>query len=178
MSLKGKRVLIFVEDGYEDLEFWYPKIRLTEEGVKVVAASKETGVYRGKHGYEAKAEVRAADVDPDDFDGVIIPGGTVSPDRLRRHKEVLDLVRGMDRRGKVVAAICHGPWVLISAGIVRRRRLTSYFSIKDDMVNAGAKYMEGKPVVVDGNVITSRNPGDLPDFCKAIIKTLSKAGGD
>jgi len=102
---------------------------------------------------------------------VIIPGGVQAPDRLRRHKEILDFVRRMSEKDKLVAAICHGAWVLISAGITKGRRMTCFFSIKDDLVNAGAKYVD-EPVVVDGRLITSRQPGDLPEFCKAIIRLL------
>jgi len=175
MSLKGRRVLIFVEDGYEDLEFWYPRLRLIEEGAEVLVSAESKGIYRSKHGYEAEAEVRVAELNPNDFDCIIIPGGVSCPDRLRRHKEVLSFVKGMSEKGGVVAAICHGPWVLISAEIVRGRRMTSYFSIRDDVENAGAEYVD-RSVVVDGNLITSRSPEDLPDFCRAIINVLGGSG--
>jgi len=174
MSLKGKSVLMFVDDGYEDQEFWYPKLRLMEEGADVNVASTKKGIYKSKHGYEAKAEFAAVSINPSDYDCVIIPGGTVSADRLRRDKTILDIVRKSFEQGKVVAAICHGPWILISAGIVKGRKTTSFYSMKDDLQNAGAKYMGGKSVVVDGTLITSRQPEDLPYFCKAIINALMK----
>lgn len=171
MSLKGKKVLIFVDDGYEDVEFWYPKIRLMEEGAEITVAGKQEAVYLSKHGYEARVDIKASEVKPEEFDAVVIPGGVRCPDRLRRHREVLDIVKKMDEDGKVIASICHGPWVLISAGVVKGREATSYFSIRDDMVNAGVNYKD-QSVVVDGNLVTSRRPDDLPDFCKAIINLL------
>ena len=173
MSLSGKRVLLLVEDGYEDLEFWYPKIRLAEEGAEVVVAGmSKTKTYGSKHGYPAKPDVRVEDIDPKDFDAVVIPGGVRCPDLLRRHEKVLNLVKAMNDRGKIVAAICHAAWVPISAGIVKGKRMTCYFSVKDDVKNAGAYYVDS-PVVKDANLITSRHPGDLPRFCSAIIDALS-----
>ena len=165
---------MFVDDGYEDLEFWYTKLRMVEEGADVKVASTKKGVYRSKHGYEAKAEFTTVNINPSDYDCVIIPGGTISADRLCRDKSVLDIVQKSFEQVKVVAAICHGPWILISAGVVKGRKTTSFYSIKDDLQNAGAKYIGGKPVVVDGTLITSRQPEDLPYFCKAIIKALRK----
>jgi protease I len=171
LSLKGRKVIMLVEEGYEDLEFWYPKIRLMEEGAEIVVAGREKRPYPSKHGYEADVDATLSEVDPARFDALIIPGGVKCPDRLRRYKEVLELVKEMDKAGKIIASICHGPWVLISAGILKGRRATSYFSIRDDIVNAGAAYVDD-PVVVDGNLVTSRGPWDLPDFCRAIIQLL------
>ena len=173
MGLEGKRIAVLVENGYQDLEFWYPKIRLTEEGARVVVVGKDKAVYRSEHGYEVQADLSVADLKAKDFDAVIVPGGVACPDRLRRHKEILNFVREMYEEGKIVAAICHGPWVLISAGIVKGKEMTCFFSIKDDVVNAGASYAD-EAVVVDGSIITSRRPDDLPHFCKAIINVLQK----
>jgi protease I len=173
LSLTGKKVLILVEDGYDELEYWYPRIRLIEEGVEITTAGKDKMIYCSKHGLEVKADINASEVKPSNFDAIIIPGGVSCPDKLRRYKEILEIVKTMHEEGKVVAAICHGPWVLISAGIIKGRDATSHFSIKDDMVNAGANYKD-QSVVVDENIVTSRDPNDLPDFCKAIIH-LSQA---
>ncbi len=150
---------------------WYPKIRLKEENAEVIIAAKNKQKASSKHGYEVEVDCDISTINPDLFDGVIIPGGVQAPDRLRRHKEILHFFRRMSEKDKLVAAICHGAWVLISAGITKGRRMTCFFSIKDDLVNAGAKYVD-EPVVVDGRLITSRQPGDLPEFCKAIIRLL------
>lgn len=157
---------------YEDLELHYPYLRLIEEGaeIKVLAAKKE--VVKGKHGLSIEADMSMDEANPKDFDCVIIPGGW-APDRLRRDPRVLNFVKSIYEQGKIVAAICHGPQVLISAGILKGKRATCVSAIKDDMINAGAKY-EDSPVVRDGNIITSRVPSDLPLFCREIIKALSQ----
>lgn len=173
MTLAGKAIALLVDEGYEDLEFWYPYYRLQEEGAEVVVAAHEPKEYGSKHGYPAKAERKVGDLEPADFDAVVIPGGTQCPDRLRRHREILAFVRSMDEAAKPVAAICHAGWVAISAGIVKARRMTSFSSIKDDCVNAGAKWVD-EECVVDGNLITARFPADLPAFCRALIWALSK----
>jgi protease I len=171
-ELSGKRIVIFVDDIYEDKEFWYPKIRMKEAGAEVVVAGPEAGkTYTGKHGLPAEAEVSFDSLSGAEADALIIPGG-YCPDRIRRHQAALDFVKFMDEAGKIVAFICHGGWVPASAGIVKGRRLTSFFAIKDDLVNAGAEWTD-EEVVVDKNLITSRNPDDLPAFCKAIIDGLS-----
>lgn len=173
MKLKGKKIAILVEDGYDELEFWYPKIRMLEEGAKVVViGSPAKDIFASKHGITVKADKNAAEVKADEFDGIIIPGG-YAPDRLRRYKEILDFVRESYEKGKTIAAICHACHVLISAGILKGKKVTAFFSIRDDIVNAGAEYLD-EPVVVDGNIVTSRNPNDLPYFCKAIIENLEK----
>lgn len=170
MSLKGKRIAILAGPEYEDLELHYPYLRLMEEGaeVKVLAVRKE--VVKGKHGLFIEANLAVEEANPEDFDCVIIPGGW-APDRLRRDQKVLNFVKKIYERGGIVAAICHGPQVLISAGILKGKRATCVSAIKDDVINAGAKY-EDSPVVRDGNIITSRVPSDLPFFCREIINAL------
>ena len=171
MTLAGNRILIFVDEGYEDLEFWYPKIRLEEEGAVVDVAAARKGVFHGKYGYPARADLSYKNVDAAAYDALVIPGGQ-APDRIRRHKEAVGIAKEMVRAEKPVAAICHGPQVLISADALRGKRATCFASIKDDVVNAGAKYVDVE-VVADGGVITSRTPADLPAFCRAIIAALS-----
>lgn len=170
--LEDTRVAFLVENGYEDLECWYPKIRLEEEGADTVVASRSAGIYESKHGYPIEASYPAGELAPDTMDGVVIPGGTGSPDKLRRSSDVTDFVQEMDQKGNMVATICHAGWVAISAGILEGRTATSYEAIKDDMVNAGVDYRDDA-VVLDDNLISSRHPGDLPDFLKKIIDYLS-----
>jgi len=165
-----KRVAVLVEDNYQVLEVWYPYLRLREEGMETVLVGTGKKEYKSKEGYPAQEEVSIKQAKIDDFDAVVIPGG-YAPDILRRYEEVNNFVREMFEKGKVVAAICHAGWVLVSAGILKGRTVTSFSAIKDDLVNAGAKYLD-KEVVVDDNLITSRNPNDLPAFCKEIIKKL------
>ena len=164
------KVAILVENLFDEREFVYPYYRLQEEGYDVVVLAPRSGTYKGKSGLEVKADAAIGDVSPDDFMGLVIPGG-YAPDRLRRYPEVLDFVRRINEAGKPIAAICHAGWVLISAGILKGRRVTGFFAIKDDLVNAGAIY-EDAPVVVDGNLITSRHPGDLKVWMKEYIKHL------
>ncbi len=170
MELEGKKIAILLEDGYEELEFWYPKLRMEEEGAKVTVLAPQRKVYRGKHCLEAKADRAVSEVNVDDFDALIIPGGH-APDRLRRYEEILSFVKEMDKKGKVIAVICHAGHVLVSAKILKGRKVTGFFSIKDDLINAGAEYID-EPVVVDGNLISSRHPGDLGHFCRAIVEKL------
>ncbi len=172
MRLEGKRVAILAEDMYEDQELWYPYYRLKEAGAEVRVVGPEAKTYHSKHGYPVTATVAADQVRPEEFDAVVIPGG-YAPDRLRRYPAILNLVRGVYERGGVVAAICHAAWVPISAGIMRGKRATCFHSIKDDLVNAGATYVD-EPVVVDGNLITSRTPADLPFFLPAIIQAMAR----
>ncbi|HYY48976.1 MAG TPA: type 1 glutamine amidotransferase domain-containing protein [Thermoplasmata archaeon] len=173
MTLAGRRIAELVEDGYEDLELWVPYYRLVEEGAEVVLAGHEKRIYSSKHGYPCEADRAAGELKAKDFDAVLVPGGVAGPDRLRRHKEILSFVKSMDEGRKVVAAICHAAWVPISAGIVKGRRMTSYASVRDDCINAGASWVD-KECVVDGNLITSRFPDDLPAFCRGIVTALSK----
>jgi len=171
LELEGKRIAILAEDTYEDLELWYPLLRMKEAGADVdVVGMSGVETYESKHGYPAKVDVPVDEVSPDDFDAVIIPGG-YAPDRMRRHEPILSFVRGVFEKGGIVAFICHAGWVPISAGIVEGKRLTSFFAIKDDLVNAGAHWVD-EEVVRDGNLISSRTPADLPAFCRAIIAEL------
>jgi len=172
MSLKGKRIAILAEDMYEDLELWYPYYRLVEEGAEVKIIGPEAKEYQSKHGYPVQADLSADKAKVDNFDGVVVPGG-FAPDRLRRYPAILNLVRGVFEKGGVVASICHGAWVLISAGIMKGKRATCVSAIKDDLINAGAIYLD-QEVVIDGNLITSRTPRDLPAYLPAIIAALKK----
>jgi protease I len=174
MSLDGAKIAILVEDNYQELELWYPLLRLREEGAEVVVVGPEKGrTYTSKHGYPATADLAAADVEVAGLAGVIVPGG-YAPDLMRRHPAMVRLVREANARGAVVAAICHAGWMLVSADVLRGRRATCFFSIKDDLVNAGAQYVDAE-VVRDGNLVTSRQPGDLPAFCRTIIAALVEA---
>lgn len=173
MEHSGKRIAVLAEDLYEDLELWYPVLRFRESGAEVIVVGAGNHSYASKHGYPVKVDRSADQVDADDLDALIIPGG-YAPDRMRRHKTMVELVRRACERGIVVAAICHGGWMLASAGVLRGRRVTGFFAIRDDLVNAGATY-EDREVVRDGNLVTSRKPDDLPAFCRTIAEAL--AGG-
>lgn len=166
-----KKVAILVEDQYQVLEVWYPYFRLQEEGVTVVfVGTGQKKEYKSKEGYLVPEGLSIKEARAENFDGVVVPGG-YAPDILRRYKEVNKFVRDLYTQGKVVASICHGGWVLVSAGILQGKKATSFSAIKDDMINAGAQFLD-KEVVVDGNLITSRTPYDLPAFCREIIKQL------
>jgi protease I len=163
--------VILVGPDYEDLEVWYPKLRLEEAGYTVRLAGLGEGEYHGKYGYPCKADGHARDFLDQEIAGVLAPGGW-APDKLRRDRDVLALVQKTNQAGKLVATICHGPWILISAGVVRGRKLTSVVAIRDDVVNAGAIFVD-EPVVVDGNLVSARVPKDLPDFARAMLQVLS-----
>ena len=166
-----KKIAVLVEDMYQDLEVWYPYLRLKEAGYDVFAVGTgRSKVYKSKHGYEMPQELAVKEAAEKDFDAVIIPGG-YAPDILRRYPEVNHFVKTLWTKGKVVASICHGGWVLASADILKGRKVTSFSAIKDYMVHAGAKFVD-EEVVVDGNLITSRKPEDLPAFMKAVLKAL------
>jgi protease I len=173
MSLNGKTILFFVGPLYEDLELWYPKIRLEEEGARTVVAGTGEKTYQGKRGYPITVDTSVDEITSDRFDGLVIPGG-YAPDIMRRSQKLLQLTREIYQAGKPVAFICHAGWVPISAGIVKGKRGTSVGAIKDDLVNAGLIW-EDSPVVVDGNLISSRTPADLPQFMKALIAALSQS---
>lgn len=166
-QLDGKKVLIFAEDLYEDLELWYPYYRLIEEGAVATIAAPEMKQYNGKNGYPLKPDNTIDDISADRFDILVIPGG-FAPDKLRRYEKVLQITRDFDKAKKVIAFICHAGWVPISAKILKGKNVTCVPAIKDDIENAGAIYHD-KEVVVDGHLITSRKPPDLPAFCRAII---------
>lgn len=170
--LDGRRILMPVADRYEDLELWYPRIRMKEAGAEVVVAGVEAGkTHHGKHGYPCVAEHALADLDAGDFDGVIVAGG-MQPDELRTVEPLLEILRAMHADEKCIAFICHAGWVPISAGILEGANVTGWSSIRDDLVNAGARFLD-REVVVDGPFVSSRNPDDLPAFCRAIIAHLS-----
>ena len=166
-----KKAAVLIEDHYQVLEAWYPYLRLREENIETVfvgpGRKKE---YQSKEGYPAQEEIRISDAKAADFDAVIVPGG-FAPDMLRRDNKVNEFVRAMFEAGKLVAAICHAGSVLVSAGVLKGKNVTCFYAIKDDVVNAGAKFAD-REVVVDGNLITSRNPYDLPAFCREIIRFL------
>ncbi len=173
MLLEGKKIAYLIEEGFEDLEFWVPLMRLQEEGARItVVGSGKAEKFRGKHCLEAKADLAAEAVNADDFDALVVPGGW-APDKLRRYPAVLDLVRGVHAQGKVVGAICHAGLVLISAGIVKGCRATGSLGIKDDLVNAGATWVD-EPAFRDGNLVWGRVVEDIPDFCRELVKALAE----
>ncbi len=172
LPLRGKKILIFVGDIYEDLELWYPKLRLVEAGAQVTVAGPEAGkTYQGKNGYPCVSDAAIANVRAADFDGVVVPGGFM-PDKLRRDPKVLQLVRDFAESGKLVAAICHGGWIPISAKVYKGVQLTGSPGIKDDLENAGAIWHD-ESVVIDRHFVSSRKPDDLPDFCRGILQVLA-----
>jgi protease I len=171
--LRGQRVLFFTGDMYEDLELWYPKLRLIEAGAEVVVAGEKANqVYAGKNGYPCQSDASYRDMSAADFHGLVVPGGFM-PDKLRRNEKVKQLVRDFASAGKLVAAICHGGWIPISAGVYRGVRVTGSLGIKDDLVNAGAVW-EDEAVVVDRHFVSSRKPDDLPDFCRGILQVMTR----
>lgn len=172
MTLQGKNIALMLDEQYQELEVWYPYYRLGEEGAAVVRVAPKAGAtYPSKLGYPCVSDAAAAEVNGADFDAVIVPGGWC-PDFMRRDESMIRFIQQCAEAKIVLAAICHGGWMLCCTDALRGRRVTSFVAIKHDMINAGANWVDAK-CVVDGNVITARKPDDLPAFCAAIIKALS-----
>jgi protease I len=170
-KLSNKKVLLLVENLYDEMELNYPLYRLKEEGAEVIIAGpKAKEIYKSKHGMPCEAEISFQDVKEHEFDAMVIPGG-YAPDKLRRDPKVLELVQKFNQKEKPIAFICHAGWVPISAKVINDVRCTSTAAIKDDLINAGARWVD-EPVVIDRHFISSRTPADLPDFCQAIIQAL------
>lgn len=168
----AKKILILIEKEFQDLEALYPYYRLKEAGHVVSVAGSGEKFYKGKYGYPLETDGNIEDFNPDKFDCVIVPGGW-APDYMRRNKNFVNFIKEMNLKGKIIGAICHAASLLVSADILKGKKVTCFFAIKDDVINSGASYLD-KEVVVDGNLITSRQPDDLPAFCKEIIKALGK----
>ena len=171
MELKGKKVIILIENMYNEFEYWYPYYRLKEAGADVITVGAGSEQYTSKAGLPAKADIDAKNLNAADFDGIVIPGG-YAPDVMRRHDSMVKLVKDANDAGKIIAAICHAGWMLASAEIIENRNVTSFFAIKDDLIHAGGNWSD-EEVVIDGNLITSRTPDDLPAFMKAFISLLN-----
>lgn len=173
MRLTDKKVIALVEDEFEDLELWYPILRLQEEGATVHLVGKEAGKkYIGKYGVPAVSDYAFTDVQAGEYDAILVPGGW-APDKLRRYPEVIEFVRSMNDAKKPIGQICHAGWVLISANILDGVNVTSTPGIKDDMTNAGSTWHD-EPVVTDGHIISSRRPPDLPPYVKAFADKLAE----
>jgi len=166
-------IAVLVGPEYEDLEVWYPKLRLEEAGYHAPLVGMGESMYSGKWGYPAPVDINVRDLDPASLRGVLAPGGW-APDKLRRDPAVLELVRRVHEAEGLVATICHGPWILISAGILRGRTITSTVGIRDDVVNAGAEWVD-QPAVIDGHIVSARVPKDLPAFAHAMLTVLGRA---
>ncbi|MCY8520778.1 type 1 glutamine amidotransferase domain-containing protein [Bacillus atrophaeus] len=172
MRLEGKKVIAFVSDDFEDLELWYPVYRLREEGAIVhLAGEKANHQYKGKYGVPAVSDYDLKSINVNEYDAVLVPGGW-APDKLRRYPEVLEIIRTMNKKEKPIGQICHAGWVLISSGILSGKKVTSTPGIKDDMTNAGAEWFD-EAVVVDGHLVSSRRPPDLPQYAKAFADILA-----
>jgi protease I len=172
MKLEGKHIAFLVEEGFEDLEFWVPVMRLREEGAHVIVVSSRIERFRGKHCLTAYPDATVEEVVADQFDGLVVPGGW-APDKLRRYLPILPLVRECYKQGKIVAAICHAGSVLISAGVVKGHKATGSVGIKDDLINAGAEWVDA-PAFRDGNLVWGRVVEDIPDFCRELVNALAE----
>ncbi|MFM1652318.1 type 1 glutamine amidotransferase domain-containing protein [Brevibacillus sp. B_LB10_24] len=173
MRLEGKKVVCYIENEFEDLELWYPVLRLREEGAQVdIVGPKENHTYTGKYGVPCSSDKAIDQVKPEEYDGVLVPGGW-APDKLRRYPEILSFIQAMDKAKKPIGHICHAGWVLVSAKILQGVKTTSTPGIKDDMENAGAIWVD-EEVVVDGHIVGSRRPPDLPAYAKAFADLLAK----
>jgi protease I len=173
MKLKGKKIIALIHDDFEDLELWYPVLRLREEGATVhIVGDEGNKKYIGKYGAPAQSDFAFTEIDPSQYDALLVPGGW-APDKLRRFKEVIDIVKYMDENEKPIGQICHAGWVLISAKILKGKKVTSTPGIKDDMENAGAVWLD-VPSIVDGHIVSSRRPPDLPEYMKDFIEVLEK----
>lgn len=171
MQLLGKKVAVLVAEGFEDLEYWVPLMRLREEGAEVITVGPSTDPVTGKHCLKAAADVTAESVDASGLDGIVIPGGW-APDKLRRYPAITRLVKAVHEQGKVVGVICHGGLVAISAGIVSGVQCTGSLGIKDDFINAGGEWVD-KPALRDGNFVWGRVVEDIPDFCRELVGALA-----
>lgn len=173
MRLKGKKIISLVHHDFEDLELWYPILRLREEGAIVhLAGEKAKETYIGKYGVPAESDFDYGSIKADDYDAILVPGGW-APDKIRRFPEVIELIQTMEENKKPIGQICHAGWVLVSAGILKGKNVTSTPGIKDDMENAGAHWID-QSVVVDGNLVSSRRPPDLPDYLRELIKVIEQ----
>ena len=172
MKLRGKKVVVLVAEGFEDLEYWVTVMRLREEGAEVISVGHDLEPVYGKNALQAQADATADDVDASELDGIVVPGGW-APDKLRRYPEITGLVRAVHERGRTVGIICHGGLVGISAGIVDGVSATGSVGIKDDLVNAGATWVE-KPAFREGNLVWGRVVADIPDFCRELVAALSE----
>ncbi|MFP4083902.1 MAG: type 1 glutamine amidotransferase domain-containing protein [Desulfonatronovibrio sp.] len=173
MELQGKKAMVFVEQMYNDYEFIYPYYRLLEAGAKThVVAPRAKETYPGKEGTSVKSDLGIEEVRADEYSVLIIPGG-YAPDHMRRNKNMVEMVKTMHEQGKIIAAICHAGWMLASAGILKGTKVTSFIAIRDDLENAGADWVD-QEVVIDGNLITSRTPADLPAFMRSVITGAAK----
>lgn len=172
MQLRNKRIAMLVENNYQEMEVWAPIFRLQEAGANVTIVGPKAQEYRSKLGYPVTADIAAADAATMKFDAVIVPGG-YAPDLMRTNEHMVGLVRNHARSGAIVAAICHGSWMLASANVIRGKKVTGAAQIRDDLANAGATFVD-QDAVRDGNLITSRKPADIPAFCAAIVSALSE----